>query len=206
MEGQSQLEAERLKALKSSRVVAGTASWSAYLSMAVATLVVAWPLYRGHPANLVFLLPVAGIVAGFAVVSWLSTAEVSFDADGVRVSDKYWRLRRHQPILFGYDEGIQIVAQTRAGVVWVNGVRIAAPSVVIASLEKIARNMGLGFTRVDTSAVAFVPALLTLAALASLFLVHGLLGWLLYFVFYGSSFLVALIRFVQGHGEWGAIA
>ncbi|HEX7490315.1 MAG TPA: hypothetical protein VF337_01260 [Candidatus Limnocylindrales bacterium] len=54
--------------------------------------------------------------------------------------------------------------------------------------------------------MAFVPALLTLAALASLFLVHGLLGWLLYFVFYGSSFLVALIRFVQGHGEWGAIA
>jgi hypothetical protein len=126
-EGQSSAEAERLqaarmKAMKAARVYFRTGSWVALQDLVVAAALVGLLAYSGHAVALV--LPAAGILAVFGIWRWLSDAELSFDADGVRVSDNYWRLRRREPILFGYAEGIEIVAKTWGrsfGTVSVNG-------------------------------------------------------------------------------------
>jgi hypothetical protein len=192
--------------MKASRVHVRTGGWQAWLDLVVAAAVVGLPLYRGH--SVVLVLPAAGILTVFAVWRWLSDAEVSFDADGVRVSDSYWRLLRREPILFPYAEGIEIVAESGGGfgVAWVNGLRIAAASRAAARLETAARNLQLPFRRVDTSIATASPTILLLAAIPSLFLVHGLLGWLIYYGLYGSGLVAVLIPYIHGHRAWEASA
>jgi hypothetical protein len=153
--------------MKASRVHVRTGGWQAWLDLVVAAAVVGLPLYRGH--SVVLVLPAAGILTVFAVWRWLSDAEVSFDADGVRVSDSYWRLLRREPILFPYAEGIEIVAESGGGfgVAWVNGLRIAAASRAAARLETAARNLQLPFRRVDISIATASPTILLLAAIPS---------------------------------------
>ena len=205
-EGQSRVEAERAKAMDAAHVYVRTGSWQAWLDLVVAAAVVGWPLSRGNSVVLVLLA--VGILAAFAAWRWLADAEVSFDADGVRITDRYWQLLRREPIHFGYAEGIQIVAQSGLsfGVVWVNDLRIAAGSGAAFRLEKVARNMGLRFIRVETSIATAAPTVLMLAAISSFFLVHGLMGWLLYYGLYGSGLLAVLIPFLGGHRAWEAIA
>jgi hypothetical protein len=203
-EGQPRVQVERPKV---GRVFVRTGSWRAWLDLALAAAVLALPLCRGHSAALV--LPAAGMIAVVAAWRLLSDAEVAFDRDGIRVSDRYWRLLGREPILFRYAEGILIVAQSGLGfgVLWVNGLRIAAGSrAAEARLEKAAGNMGLRFMRVGASFETALPTTLILAAIPCLFLFPGLSAWLLYYGSYGAGLLAVLIQFVQAHRAWGAIA
>ncbi len=87
-----------------------------------------------------------------------------------------------------------------------NGLRIAAGSGAAARLEEAARNSGIRFTRLGTSIASAAPTILVFAAIPPLYLVHGPLGWGLYYGLYASALLSVLIPFIEGHRAWEATA
>jgi hypothetical protein len=188
------------------RVSVRTGGWQAWVDIVVAAVLVALPLSHGHVV--VLGLPAVAILVVFGVWRWASDAEVAFDADGVRVTDKLWQFQHREPIYFPYAEGIQIVVEDGFGlrVAWVNGLRVRAGRRTDAQLETIAEDRGLGFERIYISFVSVAPFLLVLAAIPALFLIPGLAGWLLYYALYSAGLIAVLIPFAQSHRTWEAIA
>jgi len=205
------LEASRMKAMEAARVRVRTGSWQTWRNLAVAAVIVGLPLATGRIA-FALGIPAGVLLATYAAWFCLADAEVSFDADGLLVTDRLWQLLRRKPILFRYADGIQIVYAegiqilSQSGVVWVNGLRIPVGDRAADRMEKAVKNMGLSFTRLDASIATIGPIVLMLAAIPALLLIHGVVGWLLYYLLYGSGILAVLVPSIAGHLNWGAIA
>jgi hypothetical protein len=73
-------------------------------------------------------------------------------------------------------------------------------------LEQAARSCGLRFTPVGTTITSVAPTILIVASVAPLFMVRGLLGWLLYSALYGAGLLTVLVPFFVAHRSWESIA